>query len=99
MLSVDDLPALTASLMSSAAAAGWPSFLTTLLVSGILLFLCAKTRRIKPDFSKKNKELRQVSEARNPIDNAIAEAQQHRAEDAIEELIRRRDEDAFSGKR
>jgi len=99
MLPIDSLPTVAASLLLHASQAGWPSFLTVFLVSSILLFLYTKSRRIKPDYSKKNKELRQVSEARNPTDNAIAEAQQHKAENVIEDLIRRSEEDARISKR
>jgi hypothetical protein len=99
MSPVDAIPLLAEELLRAAAGSGQAAYWIGVFFTAILVLLYAKLRKIQKDFSARNAENRHNAVAQNSIDNANAEAQQHSAETEIEALIRRREDDAGSGKR
>jgi len=99
MSTVDAIPLVIAELLRYALKSGWSGAIAAIFAGGILLFLYIKTRKIQKDYSAENAKTRHNAEAKNPLENAVSEAQQKSAEDEIEEMIRRRDENASSVKR
>lgn len=98
MSPVDAAPLLAEELLRAASQSGPAGFWIGVFFSSLVVLLYAKFRKIQKDLSAKNAETRHNAVASNPIDNANAEAQQHSAEAEIEALIKRRDDDARSGK-
>ena len=98
MSPVDAAPLLAEELLRAASHSGPAGFWIGVFFSSLVVLLYAKFRKIQRESSAKNAENRHNAIAQNPIDNASAESQQHSAETEIEALIRRRDEDARSGK-
>jgi hypothetical protein len=98
MSPIDALPLVLDELLRAASASGRAGFWIGVTVASILVLLYAKLRKIQKDLSAKNAENRHNAVAQNTSENANAEAQQHSAEAEIEALIRRRDDDASSGK-
>lgn len=98
MSPIDAAPLLAEELLRAASHSGPAGFWIGVIFSSLLVLLYAKFRKIQKDNSAKNAETRHNAVASNPIQNANAESQQHAAEDEIEALIRRRDDDARSGK-
>lgn len=99
MSPIDALPLLVDEILRAAANGSPAVFCIMAIFAAIAVLLCVKLRKMQKDFSAKNSENRHNAVAQNAIENAVAETQQHSAEAEIEALIRRRDEDARSGKR